>query len=63
MIDESELPTSIVKRATMMESILTAAATEGSDDNHIYVHLRREFIQNEKLKDILPIHRMLFRHH
>lgn len=54
MIDENELPTSLIEQATMMESIMTAAATDGSPDNRIYEHLRREFMFNDELKDLLP---------
>ncbi|WP_295808473.1 abortive infection family protein [uncultured Nitratireductor sp.] len=54
MVYEDELPASLVERATMMESILTAAATDGSPDNQIYEHLRREFMLNDELKDLLP---------
>src|SRR5271166_4311321 len=42
MVDESELPASLIERAKMMEGILIASATGGSNDTHIYEHLRRE---------------------
>ncbi|WP_419695436.1 abortive infection family protein [Mesorhizobium muleiense] len=54
MIYEDELPESPIERATMMESIMTAAATDGSPDNRIYEYLRREFMLNDELKDLLP---------
>lgn len=33
---------------------MTAAATQGSPDSRIYEHLRREFMSNEELKNLLP---------
>ena len=54
MYDESELPSSLAERVTMMEGILIAAATGGSGDGRIYEHLRREFMQNDDLKALLP---------
>ncbi len=38
----------------MMEGILIAAATGGSPDNHIYEHLRREFMADPIIRDLLP---------
>lgn len=37
-----------------MEGILIAAATGGSSDNHIYEHLRREFMADPAIRDLLP---------
>ncbi|ASY74357.1 abortive infection family protein [Sinorhizobium fredii] len=54
MFYEDELPDSPIERATMLESIMTAAATDGSPDNRIYEHLRREFMYDEELKNLLP---------
>lgn len=54
MIDESELPASLIERVTMMEGILIASATGGSGDTHIYEHLRREFMQSDEIKGLLP---------
>jgi Abortive infection C-terminus len=54
MIDESELPASLIERVTMMEGILIATATGGSGDTHIYEHLRREFMQSDEIKSLLP---------
>jgi Abortive infection C-terminus len=54
MIDESELPASLIERATMMEGIMIASATGGSNDTHIYEHLRREFMQSDEIKNLLP---------
>jgi hypothetical protein len=54
MIDESELPLSLIERVTTMEGILIAAATGGSGETHIYEHLRREFMQSDEIKALLP---------
>jgi hypothetical protein len=53
-MDIDDLPDSIIERVTMMEGILTAAATGGSPDNHVYDYLRREFMSDETLKPLLP---------
>lgn len=53
-MDIDDLPDSIIERVTMMEGILTDAATGGSPDNHVYEHLRREFMADETLKPLLP---------
>lgn len=54
MIDENEIPASLAERASMMEGILIACATGGSSDNHIYQFLRRQFMAEPTLKDLLP---------
>lgn len=54
MVDESELPTSLLERATMMEGILIDSATGGSGDGQLYEYLRRDFMLHEELKDLLP---------
>ena len=54
VIDGNELPASLIERAKMMEGILIASATGGSGDTHIYEHLRREFMQSDEIKDLLP---------
>lgn len=53
-MDIDDLPDSIIERVTMMEGILTDAATGGSPDNHVYEYLRREFMADETLKPLLP---------
>ncbi len=57
MIDDEELPDSILERVRMLESILVSAATggsgEGIDDAH-YHFLRREFMINPEIKPLLP---------
>lgn len=54
MIYEDELPTDPMEQATMLESIMTAAATDGSPDNRLYEHLRRNFMLDDNLKNLLP---------
>lgn len=44
MMDLSDIPSATIEQVGMMEGILIAAATGGSSDNHIYEHLRREFM-------------------
>lgn len=54
MMDLSEIPTSTIEQIAMMEGILIAAATGGSPDNQIYEHLRREFMADPTIRDLLP---------
>lgn len=54
MIDESEIPESLKERASMMEGILIACATGESSDNHVYEFLRRQFMADPVLKELLP---------
>ena len=56
MINEQELPDSIIERTKMMERALIDSATGGGGalDDAIYVHLRREFMNNHKIKSLLP---------
>lgn len=54
MMDLSEIPSSTIEQIAMMEGILIAAATGGSPDNHIYEHLRREFMADPVIRDLLP---------
>lgn len=53
-MDIDDLPDSIIEKVTMMEGILTDAATGGSSDGHVYEHLRREFMSDDTLKPLLP---------
>lgn len=54
MIDESELPASPAERVAMMEGILIDCATGGSRDSPVYEYLRREFMQSDEIKSLLP---------
>ena len=51
---ENELPTDLAERARMMEGILIACATGGSQDGPVYEQLRREFMHDSSLKELLP---------
>jgi len=54
MIDPDDLPSSTLERVAMMEGILIASATGGSPDNHIYEQLRRDFMADAIVRDLLP---------
>ncbi|MGV2102912.1 abortive infection family protein [Rhizobium sp. 21-4511-3d] len=54
MFDEADLPDDVLERATMLEGILVDAATGGSSDAAAYEFLRRDFIQRDDLKALLP---------
>lgn len=53
-MDLNEIPSSTLEQVAMMEGILIASATGGSPDNHIYEHLRREFMADPIIRDLLP---------
>ncbi|MGN6364820.1 abortive infection family protein [Asticcacaulis taihuensis] len=52
--DEADLTDSLFERVTMMEGIMTSAATGGGSDEVRYAELRREFMANEQIKLLLP---------
>lgn len=54
MRDDTDLPESVIERITMLEGTLIDAATGGSGDNAMYVHIRRELIRDDELKPLLP---------
>ena len=55
MVNEDELPSSPIERATMMEGLLTERATGGiSASTRVYEHLRREFMADPAAKELLP---------
>ena len=55
MIIESELPSSQVERAAMLENLMVARATgDLTASSELYEHLRREFLEDAALKDMLP---------
>jgi uncharacterized protein YfkK (UPF0435 family) len=54
MIYDDELPESPIERVMVLESIMTAAATDGSPDNQVYEYLRREFMRDDELNALLP---------
>ncbi|WDR07468.1 abortive infection family protein [Devosia rhodophyticola] len=53
-MDFDDIPSSALEQVAMMEGILVASATGGSPDNHIYEHLRREFMNDPVIRDLLP---------
>lgn len=54
MFEEADLPHEVLERATMLEGILVDAATGGSSDAAAYEFLRRDFMQRDELKALLP---------
>ncbi len=55
MIDEFELPTAPLERAGMLENLMTARATGDLYVNtQVYEFLRREFMRDPVIKDLLP---------
>ncbi len=53
-VDMEDIPDSRIDQVTMMEGILTAAATGGSDEGPMYEALRRELLADDRLKPLLP---------
>ena len=51
---DDDIPSDIIEQVTMMEGILIASATGGSPDNHSYEQLRRAFIADPIVRDLLP---------
>ncbi|RYC32010.1 abortive phage resistance protein [Lichenibacterium minor] len=49
-----DMPETRIDQVTMIEGILTAAATGGSDDGPMYEALRRELLADDRLKPLLP---------
>lgn len=54
MIDEADIPESLIEKVTMLEGTLIDAATGGSGDNALYTYIRRELVTNAELKALLP---------
>lgn len=50
----ADIPESLVEQVKMMEGILIARATGSSPDGHIYEKLRRDFVENISIRDMLP---------
>lgn len=50
----NDLPETRIEQVTMMEGILIAAATGGSQDGAVYEALRRELLSDEQIKPLLP---------
>jgi hypothetical protein len=53
-MDMDDIPVSTLEQVAMMEGILIASATGGSPDNQIYEHLRRKFMGDSVIRDVLP---------
>ena len=51
---QDEVPSSRIEQATMLEGLLIARATGGTADDGVYQYLRREFIADPALCDLLP---------
>lgn len=49
-----DIPSDTLERAEMMEGILIARATGGSGDDRVYAELRRDFMNDPKIRDLLP---------
>lgn len=49
-----DIPSNILERVEMMEGILIARATGGVGEDRIYVELRREFMNDPRIRDVLP---------
>ena len=54
MLNFDDIPISGLEQVKMMEGILIASATGGSPDNHIYERLRRDFMADSTMRDLLP---------
>ncbi|SDG33840.1 abortive infection family protein [Alloyangia pacifica] len=54
MINPDDIPNSTIEQLAMMEGILITAATGGSDDNRTYEHLRRKFMAEPMIRELLP---------
>jgi len=54
MLDRDDIPDSPVERAMMLEGVIIDFATGGGCQDAVYEELRREFMQNNEWKDLLP---------
>lgn len=54
MYFQDEIPSSRIDQATLLEGLLTARATGGTADDGVYRYLRREFMADPALCDLLP---------
>lgn len=54
MYIQDEIPSSRIEQAAMLEGLLIARATGGTADDGIYQYLRREFMAEAALCDLLP---------
>lgn len=54
MFDSNDIPDTTIEQVEMMESILIAVATGGPRDNPTYNHLRRKFVADSMIHNLLP---------
>lgn len=54
MSSQRDIPSSTLEQAIMLEGILIARATGGDADEHVYQFLRREFMNDPSLSNLLP---------
>jgi hypothetical protein len=54
MSSDDGLPRSKIERVAMIEQILIASATGGSQDNSMYELIRRDLINDLSIRDLLP---------
>jgi len=54
MVDFDDIPESTIERVEMLESILIARATGSASGGEIYTELRRSFMIDSEIKNLLP---------
>ncbi|MAS44290.1 MAG: abortive phage resistance protein [Rhodobacteraceae bacterium] len=55
MNDLADIPETTFEKVVMMEGMLISRATGGTADSRIYQHLRREFMADPAIRDLLPM--------
>ena len=53
-MDHPDIPDSLLEKAQLLENLLVDVATGGGSDQQLYQQLRREFMEDELLKALLP---------
>ena len=53
-MDQPDIPDSLLEKAQLLENLLVDVATGGGGDQLLYQQLRRDFMEDELLKDLLP---------
>ena len=54
MNDPNDIPDTVIEQVAMVEGILTDVATGGPKDSKIYVCLRRDFMADPVIRDLIP---------
>lgn len=54
MNDYDDIPSKALERAEMLEGIMIARATGGVGDDSVYAELRRDFMSDPRIRDLLP---------